>query len=246
MIDAPRRRAAALLAGAALLATAAGCGGLPLGLRDAPEPFAFAPADHQIPGALVVSGRALLTGMLNRHGATVHAEGAAEQLVIDGEHVGNRAVVEPPTEIAVAVRAPSGYGETAVGRVRVNGTTADFRVTTLSEPPRDRLALRTARVRPGRTARTPVVAPKGFAPGSKLEVRGLTAVQVETREGRFDLPRRLDPGEPFRLVARVPERQEGPLDVQVRLGTLRTVWRIEPTGQPRKHPQTEPEPAAAG
>jgi hypothetical protein len=229
-----RRRAPpglALAAAAAATLLLAGCGGrLPPALQDAPDPFAFAPVRNQIPGALVRSERALLTGMLNRTPTVAHAEGAAEELIVNGEPRGARARVKAPAKIAVAVRAPSGYGETAVGRVRVNGTAAEFRVTTMRRPPPDRLAFAPVRAAPGRLAQSAVVAPTGFPPGSALEVGGLAGVQAETREGRVPLPVVLAPGEPFRLVARVPQGQAGPLDLEVRVGTLRGTWRIEPPG----------------
>jgi hypothetical protein len=222
---APRRAAAA----AALLLVAAGCAEAPPWLRDAPDPFAFPPARHQIPGALVVSERVRLTGMLNRTPTTAHAEGAAEGLVINGEPSGTEARVRARARLALAVRAPRGYGETAVGRVRVNGNTAEFRVTTLHRPPPDDLgALGTTRAAPGRLAQSVVVAPTGFTPGAVLRVEGPTAVEVETRAGRSAPPVALDPGEPFRLITRVPASWRGPLEVRVRLGELRSAWHIRP------------------
>jgi hypothetical protein len=49
--------------------------------------------------------------------ATIRAEGAAEQLIVDGEPRGTEARVRAPAEIALVVRAPAGHGGTALGRV---------------------------------------------------------------------------------------------------------------------------------
>jgi hypothetical protein len=49
---------------------------------------------------------------------------------------------------------------------------------------------------------------------------------IETKEGRFRPPHRLASGEPFRLIAKVPEDQKGPLRAKVSLGREQAVWRV--------------------
>lgn len=195
-------------------------------LADAPKDFAFAPARERIPGSLVESGPVRLD-VRGRKPRLVRAEGAAEHLIVNGEPAGKIARVKPGSKIKVVVRAPEGYGETAVGRVSVNGAVAEFEVTSLRRKPSAKLDLGKASAAPGRLALSRVVAPTGFRPGTELQVEA-PGIRVETREGQFSPPVALRPGEPFRLVTRLLQGTDEPVEVKVRLGELSDVWRIEP------------------
>jgi hypothetical protein len=191
----------------------------------APAPFSFQESRQRIPGSLVRSASVALAGFEGPLEAAIG--GAAEQLLVNGKPVlGATAVVSPGDKVAVAVRAPAELAATAVGTLRVGASAAEFRVTSVRKPPADGLAFGEAEAAPGRSASSALVAPVGFAPGAALLVDG-PGVKVETREGRFDPPVTLAPGEPFRLVARVPEGSAaGPIEVGVELGELRGTWTV--------------------
>jgi hypothetical protein len=193
--------------------------------REAPAPFSFQESRQRIPGSLVRSASVALAGFGGPLEAAIG--GAAEQLLINGRPApGGTAEVIPGDKVAIAVRAPSELAATAVGTLRVGAAAAEFKVTSVRKPPADGLAFGEAEAAPGRSASSALVAPVGFTPGAALLVDG-PGVKVETREGRFDPPVALAPGEPFRLVAKVPEDSPaGPIEVGVELGELRGTWTV--------------------
>jgi hypothetical protein len=221
----PRWIARSLIGTLALvLATlVAGCSP-PTYLQDAPSDFTFYPAREKIPGALVASNPVKLD-LRGRKRALVVAEGPAERLIVNGVPVGKTARVKPGSKIKLVVRAPDGYGETAVGTVRISGVVAEFPVTSLRKKPLAELRLGEAQAKLGRLAMSRVVAPTNFKPGSELKVDA-PGIRVETREGEVSPPVALQPGEPFRLVTRVLQGTEEPTEVKVTLGSLTDVWRI--------------------
>lgn len=217
---------AILLASPVLAAVLAGCSMPPGYLRDAPKDFAFHPTRERIPGSLVESGPVRLD-VRGRKRVLVRAEGAAEHLIVNGVPAGKVARVKPGSKIKVAVRAPDGYAETAVGSVRANGEVAEFSVTSLRKAPASKLQFGEAKAAPGRLATSRVVAPTGFESGTEIKVDA-PGIKVETRQGQFDPPIALKPGEPFRLVTRVQQGTEAdePMEVKVTLGALSDVWRV--------------------
>jgi hypothetical protein len=129
--------------------------------------------------------------------------------------------------VALAIRVPKQVGGIAIGRLAVGAATAEFHVTALSRLPPKRLVFPEVRVRPGHTALSAVAAPSGYRAGASLSVSG-AEVEVETRAGRRPLPTQLTPGEPFRLVTRLPPDATSGLTLLVELGPLSTEWSIRP------------------
>jgi hypothetical protein len=205
-----------------LLAGCAGAGGEPGDAAPSGGLLAFRDAREVIPGSLVRSANVRLPKSLGAKRVWVHSGGDAEMLLVNGEPVGRSARIRPGSRVAIAVRGPQ-PGEKAAGTVRVGATTSTFNVAGLRRPPATKLTFSDNQAKPGQTAYSRVVAPA--SPGGELKVEG-AKVMIETKEGRFRPPHRLASGEPFRLIAKVPEDQKGPLRAKVSLGREQAVWRV--------------------